>query len=197
MLALAVSMGWDPRDYHEAEHPVQRRIMHEVVRWTGLPEERIPTAVDGCGVVCFAVPLHVMATSFARFTTAAREEGGAATVVGAMTDHPFLVGGTGRACTDVMDVAGDRVWVKVGAEGVYGGGLREDGRGFAIKVEDGGRRAVEVALVRVLDDLGVLTDDETRALGKHGNPDVRNTRDDVVGGIRPTFHLAVPAARRA
>jgi L-asparaginase II len=111
-----------------------------------------------------------------------------------MTAHPFMVGGTDRTCTDVMDVAGDRVWVKLGAEGVYGGGLRGRGIGFAIKVEDGGRRAVEVALIRVLTSLGVLDEDEVERLRPHGNPVVRNTLGDVVGELRAAFELPAVAA---
>ena len=189
MIALAVGMGWDPVDYHRAEHPVQRRMAAEVSRWSGLEAAAIPTAVDGCGVVCFATPLDVMATAFARFTADADRGGAASTVVEAMTEHPFMVGGTDRTCTDVMATAGDRVFVKLGAEGVYGGGLRGRGLGFAIKVEDGGRRAVEVALVRTLGALDVLSADETERLRGHGNPAVRNTLGDVVGEIRAAFDL--------
>jgi L-asparaginase II len=106
-----------------------------------------------------------------------------------MTDHPFMVGGTGRTCTDVMEVAGDRVFVKLGAEGVYGGGLPDRGLGFAIKVADGGRRAVEVALIHTLEELDVLSSDEVKGLARHGRPDVYNTRGEVVGEIRPAFSL--------
>ena len=191
MIALALGMGWDPVDYHLADHPVQRRMADEVVRWSGLRAEAIPTAVDGCGVVCFATPLDVMAGAFARYTGAGDAGEPAGEVVRAMTTHPFMVGGTGRTCTDVMDVAGDRVFVKLGAEGVYGGGLRGRGIGFAIKVEDGGRRAVEVALVRVLASLDVIDSEEVGRLARHGNPAVRNTLGDVVGEIRAAFELPV------
>lgn len=193
MIALALGMGWDPEDYHLPEHPVQRRMIQEVVRWSGLPEEALPTGVDGCGVVCFAAPLEAMARSFATFTAAADAGEDAARVVEAMTEHPFMVGGTGRTCTDVMEAAGDRVWVKVGAEGVYGGGLRGRGMGIAIKVADGGRRAVEVALIRALEELDVLRPAEVERLARHGRPEVRNTRDEVVGRVRPAFELAAHA----
>lgn len=86
-------------------------------------------------------------------------------------------------------MAGDRVFVKLGAEGVYGAGVRGRGWGVAIKVEDGGRRAVEVALIHTLHALGALTDEEARALRAHGHPDVRNTRDEIVGELRPAFDL--------
>lgn len=193
MIALAVGKGWDPLDYHRAAHPVQCRMMAEVVRWSGVPESDVATGVDGCGIPCFAVPLRSMAESFASFTAAADEGKPAERIVEAMTAHPFMVGGTGRTCTDVMRIAGDRVFVKVGAEGVYAGGLRGRGVGFAIKVADGGRRAVEVALVRVLWELGVLTDAELDALKRHANPDVLNTRDEVVGELRSAFSLAIHA----
>ena len=189
MLAFAVAMGWDPDDYHLARHPVQERMLDEVARWSRIAAEEIVTGVDGCGVVCFAVPLDVMAASFGRFAAASTREKAVGRVVGAMTDHPFMVGGTGRTCTEVMEVAGDRVFVKLGAEGVYGGGLPERGLGFAIKVLDGGRRAVAVALIHTLEELEVLSSDEVEALARHGRPDVCNTRGEVVGEIRPAFSL--------
>ena len=106
-----------------------------------------------------------------------------------MTNSPFMVGGTARTCTDVMATAGDRVFVKLGAEGVYGAGLRGRGLGVAIKVEDGGRRAVEVALLHTLNALGAVTDDEAEVLRAHGRPEIKNTRDEVVGELRPAFDL--------
>ena len=189
MLALAVGMGWDPVDYHLPGHPVQDRMLREILRWTGLGETEVATGVDGCGVVCFAVPLFQIAKSFARFSVAAADNEGPAEIVRAMTTHPFMVGGTGRACTQVMEAAAGKAFVKLGAEGTYIGGIPASGLGFAIKVEDGGRRAVEVALVKVLEELGVLTEAAVTAISHHGNPIVYNTRGEAVGEIRPAFHL--------
>ena len=197
MIALAIAMGWDPTDYHRPEHPVQRRMVQEVIRWSGMREDEIPLGTDGCGVVCFAAPLDVIAASFASFSADAARGGGTAEIVEAMTAHPFMVGGTRRTCTDVMAEAGDRVFVKLGAEGVYAGGLRAPGLGFAIKVEDGGRRAVEVALLRVLESLGVLDGSEVERLRAHANPEVRNTLGEVVGEIRATFDLPAPTGAGA
>ena len=191
MIALAIAMGWDPVDYHLAEHPVQMRMLDEVVRFSGVPADRIPVGVDGCGVLCFAVPLREMARSFASFTDAADGGAPAGDVVDAMTTAPFMVGGTGRTCTDVMETAGDRVFVKLGAEGVYAAGVRDRGLGVAIKVEDGGRRAVEVALIHTLNAIGAITDEEARLLRSHGRPDVTNTRGEVVGELRPAFSLEI------
>jgi L-asparaginase II len=194
MLALAVGMGWDPHDYHEAAHPVQKRMRSEVQRWTGLSADEIPSGVDGCGVLCFAVPLNIMAQSMAGFAAAAGDGQPAARVVSAMTGHPFMVGGTGRTCTDVMARASGRAFVKLGAEGVYAGGVPDRGLGFAIKVLDGGRRAVEVALVQTLADLGIFDEADVSALSQHAHPDVLNTRGEVVGEVRSAFSLEGEAA---
>lgn len=189
MLALAVARGWDPVGYHELGHPVQQRMLAEVSRWTGVPTERVGTAVDGCGVACFSVPLSAMAASFARFAAAAHRGEAPARIVRAMVRHPFMVGGTGRACTEVMARTGPKAFVKLGAEGVYGGGLPEKGLGFAIKVADGSRKAVELALVRVLSALGALGEHDVEALARFGRPRLRNTRGEEVGGMRATFAL--------
>jgi L-asparaginase II len=189
MLALAVAHGWDREGYHLAGHPVQRRMLDEIVRWTGVDAADVGTAVDGCGVVCFSVPLHAMAGSFARFAAAAHRGEAPGRIVEAMVTHPFMVGGTGRACTEVMERTGPRAFVKLGAEGAYGGGLPARGLGFAIKVTDGARRAVEVALVRVLEGLGALDDVDLEALARWRRTPVKNTLRDVVGEVRPAFDL--------
>ena len=191
MLALAVAMGWDPEGYHLADHPVQRRMLAEISRWSQIPGERIGTAVDGCGVTCFSVPLVAMAASFARFAAASGRGEGPARIIQAMVRHPHRVGGTGRACTEVMQRTGPRAFVKLGAEGgVYGGGLPGREWGFAIKVSDGSRRAAEVVLVAVLEALGALDPVDVDALPRWKRPAVRNTRGEVVGELRSALTLA-------
>jgi L-asparaginase II len=190
MLALAVRMGWDPDDYHHIEHPVQRRMLEEVARWADVSGNDIGVAVDGCGVACFSVPLRDMAASLARFSVAAASGESPGRVVAAMTSHPFMVGGTGRACTEVMERTGPTAFVKVGAEGVYVGGAPERGLGFAIKVGDGARRAVEVALLRVLAQMDLLGDSDLEALAHWVTPPVHNTRGEAVGTVRAAFDLA-------
>src|SRR5256884_4709344 len=61
MLALARHHGWPTDVYTRVEHPVQQRCLEEVSRWTDLPKHEIQTAVDGCGVVCYGLPLRNMA----------------------------------------------------------------------------------------------------------------------------------------
>lgn len=184
MLALARHEGWEASGYSEGEHPVQRRMTAEMARWSGVDEEETETATDGCGVVTFAYSLDTTARIFARVARAGAEgAAGPARIVQAMTGHPFLVGGTARLDTALMEVAGDRLFVKSGAEGMVCVGLPSRELGIALKVEDGGDRAAGPALLALLGELGVLDDEELDALLTRDRIVVTDTRDRAVGRL--------------
>lgn len=195
MMMLARAHGWEPEDYHRPEHLVQQRVLTEVTRWTQVPMEAIGLAVDGCGVACFALPLRHMALGFARFAAAARAgERGPATVFQAMTAHPDMVAGEGRICTALMREAGGRLFAKTGAEGVYCVGVPGAELGIAVKVEDGAARAIAPAILGVLGELDLISEDDYGALHHFAYPDVLNTRGEVVGQLRPAIRLQTPDA---
>lgn len=185
MLALACAHGWPGAGYQESGHPVQRRMLEEMARWTSVPVEEIPLAVDGCGVVTFGFSVESMARAFGRFAAAARTGGnGPAGIVHAMVRNPEYVGGTDRLCTTLMRITTGRLFAKVGAEGVYCAGSPGAELGIALKVEDGARRAAEPALLAVLHRLGLISAEEVAELAMFAEPDVTNTRGEVVGGVR-------------
>ncbi|MBI4503079.1 MAG: asparaginase [Gemmatimonadetes bacterium] len=186
MLALARHHGWPTAGYHADGHPVQERCHQEVARWASLPPGAVGVAVDGCGVNCFSIPLDRMALAFARLATS--EEPAARAVVQAMTNHPGLVAGRGRLCTELMAAYPGRVLAKVGAEGVYGAALLEQGLGIAIKVEDGDSWASAVALIAVLDALK-LDPSPRSTLSDFAELPIRNTRGETTGAIRATGSL--------
>ena len=183
MLALAAFHGWPLRGYERMDHPLQRRMGGEVAKWTGVTPAEMAWETDGCGVPTFALPLSALAVSAARLAVAAREEGPPRRVVRSMTRHPFMVAGTGRLCTRLMEEEGGRVFAKVGAEGVYAAGDLERGLGVALKVEDGAWRAAPPALMDVLDRSGILSSGAKRALRDFAEPVRRNTRGDEVGRV--------------
>lgn len=189
MLALARLHGWPLDGYHEATHPVQRRMLGEMARWTEMMESDVGIGIDGCGVITFALPLHALARAFAALARASRDADAAARVVDAMVQHPEMVGGTGRLCTEVIRLTKGRVFLKVGAEGVYCAALRDSALGVAIKVEDGTTRALYPALVAVLRQLDWIGGAEHAALAGFAHPPVLNTRDEVVGGLRVRLNL--------
>jgi L-asparaginase II len=190
MLALAQMHGWPLAGYHEVDHPVQQRMQTELARWTGMDAEDFGTAVDGCGVVTFALPIEKMAFAFARFAATARTgKDAAAQIVQAMVRNPEYVAGTDRLCTALMRIARGRVFAKVGAEGVYCAGVPGAELGIALKVEDGATRAAEPALIATLKALAILSDDEVAELAAFAEPVITNTRDERVGALRAIVKL--------
>jgi L-asparaginase II len=190
MMAVARARGWEPDGYHRVEHPVQARLLTEVARWAQLPAEAIGMGVDGCGVVCYAMPLSRMALAYASLAAAARRgERGPATVVEAMAAHPEMVAGEGRICTDLARVTEGRVFAKVGAEGVYCVGVPGAELGIALKVEDGSTRAMAPAVAGVLRELDLISEDDFGALHRYVYHEVSNTRGEATGEVRPSICL--------
>jgi len=170
MLALAKHHGWPTEFYTRLEHPVQRRCLAEVSRWTGMPAEEIGVGVDGCGVACFAMPLVSMALAYARLEGPIRD---------AMLKHPELIAGEGRPCTEMMCAHPGRVITKVGAEGVYSALLVAEKLGVALKVEDGHSVASALAMAAVLAELGLRPQPDSLT----ARP-TQNSRGETVGEMR-------------
>ncbi len=182
MLALARHHGWPTADYHRLAHPVQQRCLEEVSRWTRMSPDQIGTAVDGCGVVCYALPLRTMALAYARLGTgdAGRgKSGDTSRVVSAMLHHPELIAGERRPCTEMMSAFPGRVITKVGAEGVYCALLVQEGLGVALKVEDGHGPAAVLAMARTLEELSL----RPQPASLSARP-IHNTRGEQVGELR-------------
>ena len=186
MLARATTAGWPTVGYEREEHPVQQGALAAVADWAGLAPSEIDRAVDGCGVVVFGLPLTHMAAAYARLGEAARRgEHIPRQIVRAMTTRPFLVGGTDRFDSVLLEETEGRVLPKVGAEGVHTLALADSGIGLAVKVEDGTQRAQYPAVLRLLQELGALPAELPVRLSEFLVRPLRNSRGEVVGEVRP------------
>jgi L-asparaginase II len=168
MLALCRARGWPTKGYRLPEHPLQRELLAEVEAAAGVAVTT--TAVDGCGVVTFALPLEAMARAFARLETLDAGE----RIAAAMRARPELI--RGERAADTMLMRALPGWIaKGGAEGLMcaaGGGL-----GVALKVEDGAARALRPALSALLGRLGHDLPPELRVVA------IENSRGEPVGEI--------------
>ena len=150
-----------------------------------MPEEQIGQAVDGCGVVAFALPLENMARAWSRLARAMRDGDEIPARIGhAMGTRPFLIGGTDRFDSVLIEETEGRVVAKIGAEGVHSVGVPEQGIGFAVKVDDGAMRAQLPAVIRILQMFDALPAVLPPRLEEFLRRPVRNTRGEVVGEIR-------------
>jgi len=194
MLAYAHHRGWPIKGYEQIDHPVQQAMLNQVALWADVPPSEIDVAVDGCGASVFGLPLDRMARAYARLGCAARRgEEIPARVVSAMIENPFLVGGTDRFDSVLIEETDGRVLSKVGAEGVHSAVILDSAIGVTVKVEDGNPRAQYPALLRLLQNLDALPDPLPPRLAEIMRRPVKNSRGDVVGETVPRAGTARPA----
>jgi L-asparaginase II len=197
MLALCTYHGWSTENYLPLEHPVQQLILSAIADMTSLPRERIPAAVDGCGVPVFFVPLRNLARAYARLAEPFDLEQpdrnstqhAIVHLMNAARACPEMVAGDERLCTDIMRAAGDSIFAKTGAEGGYALTLFGQSLGAAVKIEDGSARALGPVIIELLSQLGVLSPAQCKALEAYHHPVILNHRREQVGELRAVFKL--------
>jgi len=104
-------------------------------------------------------------------------------ILAAVRAHPFLVAGSERFCTRLMQAV-PRAFVKTGAEGVFCGAVPHAGFGIAVKCDDGGSRAGEAIMAALLAHLPVWTPDEEARLRSFASVPLSNWAGLEVGEIR-------------
>jgi L-asparaginase II len=201
-LACAL-MGWNDsglnlrqyvKGYVKPDHPVMLEVSDALASSTGFDLSKAPRGIDGCSIPTHAIPLRHLARGFARFGTGVGLREGqrraAARLRQAVARAPFMIGGTGRFDSIVMARLGERVFCKVGAEGMYCAALPERGLGVAIKIADGNNaRAAEVVMAALIEALVKLDDEQARFMRGHSEVTLKNWNGVEVGALRATTWL--------
>lgn len=192
-LTTARHRGEPTRGYIAPDHPVQRRVLAALEDMSGLDLSRAQRGTDGCGIPVIGISLRGMARAMARLGDPkglpAERAAAGKRILDAMAAAPLMVSGTGGFATLAMTAAGRTVRVKPGAEGVYCATLPTLGYGVALKIDDGGPRASEVAIGAILERLGVLDAAARESLAPQLHPRIKNIAGLEVGAIRPTEAL--------
>ena len=170
--------------------PVQQANKAAFEELTG--EDSPAFGIDGCSAPNHACTMHGFARSLAFFASAQDRNDtrskAAVQLIDAMTRHPDLVAGEGRACTELMRAMDGKVAIKTGAEAVFSAIIPELKLGVALKITDGAFRASEAAIAAILVKLGVLNPDHPATI-KRMTPKLTNWRGLEAGFIRPTAAL--------
>jgi L-asparaginase II len=193
-LAGGREVGAFVRGYVRPEHAVMREVTAALQAATGFDLSRATRGTDGCSIPTYAIPLRHLAHAFARVATG----------VGLSPDHaaaarrlrqavaraPHMVAGTGRFDSRVMARLGERVFCKVGAEGVYCAALPEVGLGVALKMDDGNTaRAAEVVMAAVIEARLVLDGEDAALMRSLSEVELRNWNGLEVGRLRAAAGL--------
>jgi L-asparaginase II len=202
---MAIAQGREPaefaRGYIAAEHPVMREVSAALGGISDTDLSAAPQGIDGCSIPTFGIPLRGLALAFARLgsgTGLAPERARAARRIRqAVANAPFMVGGSGRFDTLAMQALGERLFCKIGAEGVYCAALPELGLGIALKIDDGQVRAAEAAMAAVAEGLLNLDERAATLLRGYSAMALHNWRGVHVGEVRASADLRAAIGPRS
>ena len=173
MLATAAHLSEAITGYHAPSHPVQQRIRATLETLCDVVLLDNAMGVDGCSAPNWAIPLRGLATGFARLISGEgcdeKVRGAAAKLMRACWKKPEFMAGKGRLDTRLLARFPGKVFLKTGAEGVYCGAIAtpaprspsgldfEPARaiGFALKIDDGAKRAAETVVSALIGSLTV------------------------------------------
>ena len=173
MLRACVAQGWS-LEYTDPDHPLQREIIATASEAAGRAVE--PTGIDGCGVPT----LRCDVTGLARIFSAL------------VNDSQFALAADAAARFSPLTVDGWRPeailarWmpavVKGGAEGCIGLGMLEHGVAFAAKSWTGIAAPAVIAIIELMDQLGLVPSYQRSQLESIAHP-------VVLGGGNPVGTL--------
>jgi len=190
-LCVARAMGLNCRGYIDTAHPVQQQVKSAIEYMTGIKLEI--SAIDGCSIPTFMMPLKSLAYAFARLGTGFKLPPERAKAVNrlltACFDHPWYFGGTNRFCTEIIGKLAPRVFVKMGAEGIFAATFPELGLGVAVKCEDGGLRAAEVIMAALIARFLPLQESELDSIERFIRPQIFTWNKRSTGVVRPASVL--------
>lgn len=164
MLLACAANDWPLESYLHPEHPLQRRVLDVIERFTG--ERPAASGVDGCGTPVHAISLLALAHGIHRVGTSTpgspfaifREAG---VLAEAVRENGWVVAGPGQPDTVAIDRLG--VFAKFGAEGIMVM-VAPNGTTVALKVLDGSLRPATAVALRLLVDAGALARSAVEAL---------------------------------
>lgn len=179
MLVACVLNGWSTADYLEPAHPLQKKVLEVVERYTG--EKVLFSGIDGCGAPVHAVSLRGLARGISRVAQSLDEN--SARLTSSVLENGWALDGPGEENTVVIERLG--VFAKIGAEGVMVMSTTA-GVCVALKILDGNLRAAVVVALELLVRVGALNSD---AVGQTCS--VLNL--NVLGGGKPVGKIQVTA----
>ena len=215
-ILLSRLRGWPLETYWQADHPAQVECRLAVARAFRTTPDKLPSAIDDCGVPTYAVSLRELARAYAfladpgslptsdpRATLAPALR----TIRDALLDFPEMVAGSReRLDTSLMKAVPGGIVSKAGQEGLravailpgQGGRPSHNGwgtkaaTGLVVKIEDGAGhdRAGWAAAVEALAQAGVLEGQALRALGRYHRPSRSDPHGRTTAEAVPEFELA-------
>lgn len=192
VLAWSKMAGMDMASYADPAHPAQRQMRDMISYMSEVPQEAMIQGTDGCGFPVYGIPLTGLATAYLKLACPdligdATTREAAARVRRAMQRYPFLVGGTDRVDTLLME--DDNIVAKGGFKGIFAFALTKERLGFAFKIADGSDEEWALVTASILEQIGYERQETVDRLRSRIPAVILNDNGRQVGEQRTVFVL--------
>lgn len=159
-LTLARFLGGTIQGYSCLGSPTQNQVMQTAAKVLGIDQDQAPKGIDGCCIPMMGMPLITLARGMARLAHPhdmdSEIQSACQRVTQSVREHPGLLAGAGRFCTDVIEKTEGDILVKMGADGVFSGWIPGKKWGISLRIDDGNLKAAEVAMADLFKRLRIL-----------------------------------------
>lgn len=192
-LALAKHLGVDVSRYLDPETEGQQLVKRAIADSCEYAPDKMTMGIDGCSAPNYPLPLANLALGFMKLANANGSDEmswALGRVRKAMVAHPILFSGKDRLDYNLMQSFAGHIVCKGGAESLQAIGFSDPPLGIAIKIHDGGFRALGAICLETLRQLGIVKSlDSHPTLRQYDRPKILNAAGRVTGYIIPSFKL--------
>ncbi len=196
MLALCKLLGHELVGYLNPNHPIQQIILTYVAEMYEFPTSKMVCALDGCTAPVYSIPVYHQALCFKNLVdpkqfSLERQEA-CRIIVDSIAKFPYMVAGSKRYCSDMMEICAPQIIGKTGAEGIFCMSFTEQKIGVCIKIDDGKmlpQYNVAQALVEVS---GLFPIELIQPLHSYVSSDLKNFNQLITGEITIKSDLFEP-----
>ena len=149
-------MNWPLDSYLKGDHPLQIEIFRIVSELLEIPSSEINAERDDCGAPTLYLKLLEMSRLYSLLSSSENAE--LEQISRAMTINPIMIGDNNKFDTEIIKASHGNVIGKGGAEGIQCLCKVNEGRGIALKVEDGSKRAKHAVSLHLLKQLEWISD---------------------------------------
>lgn len=193
MLAMCQLKEWPVENYLHPDHPLQQAILEICSLFYEWPKEKMVIALDGCSAPIFSVPVFNQAVGYKNLVYPAvfpeAIERACAIIIEAVSGYPFMIAGTNRYCTDMLQVTAPTIIGKTGAEGIFCMGFTEHKLGVCIKIDDGKMQPQYNVAQALIEASGLFSAERLKTLHAYNQSEIRNFNKLVTGEIRTAAGL--------
>jgi len=193
MLALCKLLNYSTDNYLAPEHPIQLLIKKTCADFYAYKESNMVTALDGCTAPIFSIPVYHQALAYKNLVSTANyapnRVNACQTIIEAISAYPFMVAGTGRYCTDMLQITAPDIIGKTGAEGVFCMSFTKQKIGVCIKIDDGKMLPQYNVAQALIEATGLFPSEQLAPLHHYAQTPLTNFNRLQTGEIKVTDGL--------